>query len=42
MNLPESRDLALYVMSSYRDFLKEEIESIESYFIEMSAFLQGR
>ena len=26
MNLPESRDLALYVVGSYRDFLKEEID----------------
>ena len=26
MNLPESWDLALYVMGSYRDFLKEEID----------------
>ena len=26
MNLPESWDLALYVVSSYRDFLKEEID----------------
>ena len=26
MNLPESRDLALYVVDSYRDFLKEEID----------------
>ena len=25
MSLRESRDLALYVMGSYRDFLKEEI-----------------
>lgn len=26
MNLPESRDLALYVVGSYRDFLKAEID----------------
>ena len=26
MNLPESRDLALYVVGSYRDFLREEID----------------
>ena len=26
MNLPESQDLALYVVGSYRDFLKEEID----------------
>lgn len=26
MNLPESRNLALYVVGSYRDFLKEEID----------------
>ena len=26
MNLPQSRDLALYVVGSYRDFLKEEID----------------
>ena len=26
MNLSESRDLASYVVSSYRDFLKEEID----------------
>ena len=26
MNLSESRDLALYVVGSYRDFLKEEID----------------
>ena len=26
MNLPESRDLAVYVVGSYRDFLKEEID----------------
>ena len=26
MNLPESRDLALYVVGSYRDFLKQEID----------------
>ena len=26
MNLPESRDLALYVVGSYRDFLKQEMD----------------
>lgn len=26
MNLPQSRDLALYVVGSYRDFLKGEID----------------
>ena len=26
MNLPESRALAFYVVGSYRDFLKEEID----------------
>ena len=26
MNLPQSRDLASYVVGSYRDFLKEEID----------------
>ena len=26
MNLPESRDLAPYVVASYRDFLQEEID----------------
>ena len=26
MNLPESLDLALYVVGSYRDFLKAEID----------------
>ena len=26
MNLPESRDLVLCVVGSYRDFLKEEID----------------
>ena len=27
MNLPESQDLTLYVVGSYRDFLKEEIDT---------------